>query len=118
MKDLLTRTIKSISRISTITLTNKRTFCVITAGIDMTWVGQTFVNVQKKIKITKNKQLAEMYKTLNTLMKDLLTRTIKSISRKPTITLTNKRTFVVSTASIDMTWVAQAFINVQKKQQK
>jgi hypothetical protein len=78
----------------------------------MTWVGQTLLNVWKKITITKNKQLAERYKTLNTLMKDLLTRTIKSISRIPTITLTNKRTFVVSTASIDMTWVAQAFINV------
>jgi hypothetical protein len=45
-------------------------------------------------------------------MKELLTGTIKSISRMPTITLTNKGTFVVGTAGIDMTWVAQTFINV------
>jgi hypothetical protein len=78
----------------------------------MTWVGQTLLNVWKKITITKNKQLAERYKTLNTLMKDLLTRTIKSISRISTITLTNKRTFSVTTVGIDMTWVGQTFINI------
>jgi hypothetical protein len=68
--------------------------------------------LEKTIKKPNNKQLVKRYKTLNTSMTDLLTRTIKSISRISTITLTNKGTFGVSTAGIDMTWVGQTFINV------
>jgi hypothetical protein len=68
--------------------------------------------LEKTIEITNNKSLLQQFKIVDTQMKESLTRTIKSISRIPTITLTNKRTFGVSTAGIDMTWAGRTFINV------
>ncbi len=84
MKELLTRTIKAISRKPPAAFTNKGAFCVSTAGINMTRTGQTF----------------------------MITRTIKSVSRIAYVALTNKRTFSVSATGIGMTWIGQAFINI------
>jgi hypothetical protein len=58
MKDSLTRTIKSVSRIPKITVTVKRTFTISTSGFVMTRVTQTFINVYKRnVKITKTKSI-------------------------------------------------------------
>ena len=65
MEGVLTGTIKSISRIPSMTFANKRTFGVITAGINMTGVSQTFINVWKKIiEIRKNEGLVEKEKQI------------------------------------------------------
>ncbi len=64
MKELLTRTIKAISRKPPAAFTNKGAFCVSTAGINMTRTGQTFM-ITRTIKSVFQNSLCHIDKQKN-----------------------------------------------------